>query len=197
MIAAAARSLSWGDARRAVLMLNPGGDLKKTEERLKPILQPKIKKLGWRGAIGKPIPPAKLRSALERSDLYIYCGHGAGDRYIGRDSIADMRGCAVSLLFGCSSGCLRRQGTFEPTGTVISYLMAGSPAVLANLWDVTDGESDRMTAALLRCWLEDHPGESLCEAAVRARAACQLPHLTAAAAVCYGVPVRADGGDES
>ena len=62
----------------------------------------------------------------------------------------------VSLLMGCSSGRLKlpelaagaHQGC-AVTGAVASCLRAGSPCVVANLWDVTDKDIDMFTTRLL------------------------------------------------
>ena len=58
-------------------------------------------------------------------DVLVYCGHGAGERFIRRDSIEKLSHCAVALLIGCSSGRLTVNGTFEPVGMSASYLAAG------------------------------------------------------------------------
>ena len=87
---------------------------------------------------------------------------------------------------GCSSGKLQPHGSLGPSGMVLSYLHAHCPALVANLWDVTDGDSDRFLGALVeRCTA----GGSLLDAVAHARAACRLPHLTGLAAVCWGGPV--------
>ena len=55
---------------------------------------------------------------------------------------------------GCSSGRLNgwdskheitglTQTYYEPSGIAMSYLYAGSPCVVGNLWDVTDRDIDR------------------------------------------------------
>ena len=55
---------------------------------------------------------------------------------------------------GCSSGRFSPRGDYEPVGVPLSYLMAGCPAAIANLWDVTDGDIDRFSRFLLHKWLE-------------------------------------------
>eukprot|EP00966_Prymnesium_polylepis_P070794 1645195-Prymnesium_polylepis.1 len=50
---------------------------------------------------------------------------------------------------GCSSGMLRPQGALAPSGMALSFLHGHCPTLVANLWDVTDGEIDRFTAALV------------------------------------------------
>ena len=108
--------------------------------------------------------------------------------------------CSATLLMGCSSGALVPHGTLAPTGMALAYMHARCPALVANLWDVTDGESDLFCDALLtgRGLKPPHgakhggleQGGSLLEAVTRARDACKLPFLTGAAAVTYGVPLE-------
>ena len=62
---------------------------------------------------------------------------------------------ATVLLMGCSSGKLvsiNRKNSdsieeaplyYEPEGVALSYLCAGAPCVIGNLWDVTDNDIDR------------------------------------------------------
>ncbi|KAJ1621751.1 hypothetical protein T492DRAFT_1067382 [Pavlovales sp. CCMP2436] len=90
---------------------------------------------------------------------------------------------------GCSSGAPAFAGEFELPTMHGSYLLGGSPAVIATLWDVTDGDIDRFCAALLeRC--STHDGVSLPCALAHARSACKMAHLVGAAPVCYGIPAR-------
>lgn len=87
----------------------------------------------------------------------------------------------------------------------------GSPAVLGNLWDVTDRDCDLFTHSLLRTWLwkmwEEKDGEAqgddtenstepkrgsrrngLSAAVGYARSACKLKSLVGAAPVVWGLP---------
>jgi separase len=56
------------------------------------------------------------------------------------------------MLFGCSSGKLHEAGDFEPWGTPYTYLLGGSPALLANLWDVTDRDIDCLSYGVFARW---------------------------------------------
>ena len=59
-----------------------------------------------------------------------YCGHGAGERWLPRELVATRwAGPRVGLLMGCSSGNLRREGLYEPSGAALMYLCAGLDAV--------------------------------------------------------------------
>lgn len=93
---------------------------------------------------------------------------------------------------------------------------ARCPALVANLWDVTDGEARAMLISTLSPFLAfvryrlpgslrvssvqinrlctallEHctSGGSLLDAVAKARTACRLRFLTGAAAVAYGVPL--------
>lgn len=61
---------------------------------------------------------------------------------------------------GCSSGSLWLKGCYIPQGIPLSYLLAGSPAIVANLWDVTDRDIDRFGKALLEAWLRERTDSS-------------------------------------
>lgn len=138
------------------------------------------------------------RNYLLGSDLFIYCGHGSGEKYLHRSKVLDLKhqSCSAALLFGCSSGRLESEGIFGPDGAVLSYLRAGSPAVLAMLWDVTDRDIDQLSEAVLRKWLlRDNDGgnsserASLASVLREARRVCKLQFLNGHAAVCYGLPL--------
>jgi separase len=54
-----------------------------------------------------------------------YFGHGGGEQYAKGHRIRKLDKCAVSLLMGCSSGRLKPESEFDPTGTPLNYLMGG------------------------------------------------------------------------
>ena len=62
--------------------------------------------------------------------------------------------------------------------------------MVANLWDVTDGDIDRFTAALLDRMRSNQP---IPVAVAAARQACLLKFLVGAAPVVYGIPVPFSG----
>ena len=87
---------------------------------------------------------------LTRNDLESGCRSGF--------SSAELhRGCRSSVvLMGCSSGKLKSVNFpkdnpsgrinpiyYEPEGIALSYIFAGAPCVVGNLWDVTDRDIDR------------------------------------------------------
>ena len=110
------------------------------------------------------------------------------------------------LLMGCSSGRLVSINSsrtcptknlpleYEPEGMALSYLCAGAPCVVGNLWDVTDRDIDRFCLALLEDFLDPRGGvsKSLPQCLAQARSVCKMRHVVGAAPVVYGVPVVAE-----
>ena len=172
------------DCSDVYYLLNPGGDLKATQETFEGLFT----RQGWDGAAGAAPPAARLARALEERSLFLYFGHGCCEKFLPPRQVQKLRSCAAAMLMGCSSGRLLSKGDFDPRGTVLAYLNAGCPAAVANLWDVTDRDIDRFANNLLEAWLQgssDLLGDSVAEA----RGACKLSHLIGAAPVCYGLPV--------
>jgi len=156
------------------------------------------------------------RMAREAS-LLVYCGHGAGEAYLRRDVVMrDVAGAAAALLMGCSSAACTPTAEWdgEADGPVLAYLLSGSPVVVGALWDVTDKDIDRYTAALMAAAVRsaeealvgDGAGADVGGASARAegaarmrsllrqlpalvaaqRGVCKLPGLTGAAPVAHG-----------
>ncbi|KAG0275409.1 hypothetical protein BGZ95_008824 [Linnemannia exigua] len=137
------------DGRKTFYLLNPGRDLKNTEEAFKGYVKAQP---GWDGIIGRAPLDLECIQGLSKNDLYIYFGHSGGEQYIKPTQIRKLGHCAVSILLGCSSGLLRGSGEFDPTGNAMNYMLAGCPTVVANLWDVTDRDLDRFSKALFTLW---------------------------------------------
>lgn len=137
------------------------------------------------------------------------CGSSASSGGRHDDSSDDecehsLRRCSAAvLLMGCSSGRLVSVNAsrtsppknlaleYEPEGMALSFLCAGAPCVVGNLWDVTDRDIDRFCLALLEDFLDprgDAP-KNLPQCVARARAVCKMRHIVGAAPVVYGVPV--------
>ncbi|KAG0336531.1 hypothetical protein BG000_006468 [Podila horticola] len=198
------------DPRRTFYVLNPGGDLKNTENVFREYV---TQQPGWKGIIGRAPLDMECINGLVKSDLYVYFGHSGGEQYMRSHQIRQLDQCAVSLLLGCSSGSLKGPGEFDPTGGVMHFLLAGCPTVVANLWDVTDRDLDRFSKAMftewgldnnLSCDSEDRlmdmgqppsdkeearpPRQSIVEAVKIAREECRLKYLVGAASVVYGIP---------
>lgn len=195
-------------------ILNPAGDLKATQGKFE---QPLQDLSNWTMITQREPTEEEMKSCLEDCEIFLYFGHGSGSQYIRARTLRKLQRCAVAVLMGCSSGALTEAGEFEPYGTPQNYMQAGCPAVLANLWDVTDRDIDRFSYRVLEKWgvFDDareqlpispvkrcrktkakHKVESvdigrvsLDEAVAQGRSACRLKYLNGAAPVIYGVPV--------
>lgn len=178
---------------RGYYVLDPEANLPHTRKQLGPVFQGLGRRLGWSGVKGKaPTEEAMVRS-LEEVDIFAYCGHGAGELLVGREAVAGLTKCAVAVLMGCSSGRLKGYGDFEPMGMATSYLAGGSPAVVANLWDVTDKDIDRFSVEIFETFLGEGDSKralTLAHAVAESRSACKMPFVIGYAPVCYGIPVE-------
>ncbi|KAJ4768331.1 hypothetical protein LUZ62_078706 [Rhynchospora pubera] len=132
-------------------LLNPSGDLKETEEDLKPWLEG----LNFEGKAGVTQTSQELGLVLRNYEMFFYFGHGSGTKYITGHEIEKLEIRAAALLMGCSSGVLFCKGSYAPQGAPLSYLFAGSPAVIANLWDITDKDINIFSKAVVNSWLQD------------------------------------------
>ncbi|KAI1433107.1 peptidase family C50-domain-containing protein [Xylaria sp. CBS 124048] len=132
-------------------ILNPGADLKNTQATFGQALSSLPS--SW-GKIETRAPTElEFQTALTEKDVLLYFGHGSGAQYIRGRTIRQLEKCrAVALLMGCSSASLTHVGQFEPYGPVRGYMLAGSPAVVGTLWDVTDRDIDRFAGAVFEEW---------------------------------------------
>ena len=172
---------------RTAYLLNPGGDLVRSEARFAPALRAER---AWRGTIGHAPVADEVARALADCDTFLYFGHAGAEAYVPATQLRTLPRCAAAMLWGCSSGALRDYGEYGVEGTPLHYLAAQCPALLANLWDATDKELDGVCEAVLRdVGLLPRGGRlSLPRAVAAARSACRLPYLTGAAVVVYGLP---------
>jgi hypothetical protein len=156
------------DPTRTSYVLDPENNLSATRNRILPILESLQTQHGWEwdGVLGTQPSVSFFEEGLTRENgLMLYFGHGGGQSCFSRRHVEGMMGkgdlvtvgacCATVILMGCSSGRLtavnRRYSDtsdelplfFDPEGIALSYLCAGAPCVVGNLWDVTDGDIDR------------------------------------------------------
>lgn len=149
-------------------ILDPESNLTKTKDTIKPFIDGLMARFccEWTGVVGEMPSTSFIEDSLLLEDgLLLYCGHGGGQKCFSRPQIDSFnksdkrrklrnRGLASIILMGCSSGRLNgwdskheitglTQTYYEPSGIAMSYLYAGSPCVVGNLWDVTDRDIDR------------------------------------------------------
>lgn len=137
------------DRRNGSYILNPSGDLKSTETSFS---EPLSRLEGWSGIVNREPAEQEFKDSLEEKDLLLYFGHGSGAQFIRGRTIKRLDRCAVAFLMGCSSGTLTEAGEFEPYGTPMNYIQAGSSALVATLWDVTDKDIDRFAQSTFETW---------------------------------------------
>lgn len=174
-------------------ILNPSRDLPKTQERF----ENKLTNLrGWSGLVAQEPTETELVGMLESGKLVVYIGHGSGLQYIRAAKIKALKRCCATLLLGCSSGALEEAGDYDPWGTPMTYMIAGCPMLLANMWDVTDKDIDLFSTCMLERWgvlPPPNPGmgvSAIGEAVRDSRDDCNLRFLNGAAPVVYGIPLK-------
>lgn len=180
------------DAQSVYYLVNPGGDLRQTEKKFGTLF---MEQPGWKGSSGLVHDSKDVLPGFRDAEILLYCGHGGGEKYISPRSFGKSTRAPVAILMGCSSARLEQfHGNRESSGTAIEYLVHGAPAVVGNLWDVSDRDIDRLTTTFLSSWLgvsSDEPaGEALdlADSLAQARSACKFPFLVGAATVVYGAP---------
>lgn len=158
-------------------MLNPSGDLSRTEATLSPALAPLAANSGWTSSVRTRPDEKSFTAALSSSSALLYFGHGSGAQYVRPRAIERLPSCSpVVWLMGCSSGTPTENGQLETTSVPLSYLAAGrlvdeeAPhdlskgrdglcmAVVATLWDVTDRDIDKFSLAVGERWGLFPPG---------------------------------------
>ncbi|KAF6764468.1 cysteine peptidase C50 [Ephemerocybe angulata] len=183
------------NAKNGYFILNPSGDLTKTQGRFKDWVDG-MKKLGWDGVVGQAVTEQQFSDALRQRDLVVYFGHGGGEQYIRSQRIRGLPTCAATMLWGCSSGALKEMGDYDRIGTPYNYMLGGCPTLIANLWDVTDRDIDKFSMAVFdKIGLNGSLGSgtagsspSVITAVAQSREVCKLKYLTGAAPVVYGIP---------
>jgi separase len=136
-----------------------------------------------------------FREVHPNSDLFIFCGHGAGDAIpLFSGKTEPDKHVPNAMLWGCSSGKLRCRGYHDPTGPILRHLQAGAYFAVGNLWDVTDKDLDKLcTSCMSTAFNTDHNNSELLtipEALASAREICKMKFAVGAAAVIFGLPAK-------
>eukprot|EP01036_Dinobryon_divergens_P025541 gene25541-34098_t len=170
------------------------GNLPLTRAVMVPFLNSYSSQWEWKGVIAELPSEDELRFFHENTELFIFCGHGAGDKMCESSHFRKYKSCPAALLWGCSSGHLREMGYHDPTGPAVHYLLAGAPFTLGNLWDVTDKDIDKLSIECMKNVFGDvddsNPatitGGDICEALKASRNVCKLKNAVGCAPVIYG-----------
>lgn len=199
------------DASKTSVVLDAEANLLKTQDRILSVLSNITCSNGWdwKQVVGKRPTKAFIKDALKlENGIFLYFGHATGERYFSKTDIENLSRCgqngksdcnAAVVLMGCSSGDLasvnfdrtltvaENEMLFEPEGAVLSYLCAGAPTVVGNLWDVTDRDIDKFSISFLEKMYDGHHDIPGCVA--KSRHVCRMKNLVGCAPVVYGIPV--------
>eukprot|EP00977_Amphora_coffeiformis_P009240 scaffold2102_cov161-Amphora_coffeaeformis.AAC.24 len=201
------------DPKVSSYILDPESNLQATRKRIHEFLECKRSDLEceWEGIVGEaPSEDFFTRNLVRDDSMFLFFGHGGGQTYFSRSGIESLivpgvrRIKSSVILMGCSSGQLvsvnRRKLNsprkvpllFEPEGLALSYLAAGAPCVIGNLWDVTDRDIDRFAMDLLDRF---YGGQDMATSLAHARSKCKMKFLNGYAPVYYGIPVARKQSD--
>ncbi|KAK0753154.1 peptidase family C50-domain-containing protein [Schizothecium vesticola] len=134
-------------------ILNPSSDLPTTQSTFSAPLAAHLPPT-WASIVARPPTEPEFEQVLTEKDILLYFGHGSGAQYIRARTVRRLepRCRATVLLMGCSSAHLTEAGEFEVYGPAWNYMMAGCPAAVGTLWDVTDRDIDRFGARVVEEW---------------------------------------------
>lgn len=134
-------------------ILNPSCDLPSTQSTFSAPLATNLPPT-WTSIVARPPTEPEFEQVLTEKDILLYFGHGSGAQYIRSRTVRRLepRCRATVLLMGCSSAHLTEAGEFEVYGPAWNYMMAGCPAAVGTLWDVTDRDIDRFGGRVLEEW---------------------------------------------
>lgn len=110
------------DTKNTFFVLNPSKDLASTQRTFEKYFTDKI---GWRGVSGKEPREEEVMSALEECEMFVYCGHGAGELFCSCEDLKKIEIRSSALLMGCSSSFFSDNGLYENNGILIAYLTSG------------------------------------------------------------------------
>lgn len=183
------------DGHLSYYVLNPGGDLKKTELRFKTMFASMPRS---NGIAGHPPNEEQLFHNLFKTDLFVYAGHGGGEQYMRmnqllKKSVGENVNLPPAILMGCSSGASQKHGILEPSSNIMVWLLCGSPMIVSNLWDITDKDIDAFSSDVLERWglIGNLQARSdIASAVAKGRDTCVLKYLNGAAPIVHGLPIR-------
>ncbi|XP_063918848.1 uncharacterized protein LOC135134157 [Zophobas morio] len=138
-------------------VVNPDTDLKGMQNRILSFYEYWLPT--WQGVFGCKPTEERFEKMLVSSETFAYNGHGGGWHLFPMNKVERMRINAIVLLFGCSSTKLNiLSPQVEMYSSYQMYLIACSPCIIGNLWEVTDLDTDILTTELLSTWIPN-PGK--------------------------------------
>lgn len=188
------------DPSQTAFVLDPAGDLVNSSATFGAELKNRLAQ-GWHGTMKEA--PRELEQWLAEKQLFIYIGHGTGERYYNEGAMKRVR--AALIIMGCSSARMQARGCqLETWGIGWKLIFMGAPCYMGLLWDVSETDIDRYLDTLLATWVpamwrpvasaSSIKTQSMAKAAAQARHACKLQYLVGSSPVIYGLPIFASTG---
>ena len=147
------------DHERCWYAIDPERNLATTRSTMVAFLEPYIAKYQWPGYVAEMPPENMIKTLHAQHDLFIYCGHGAGEKMCETHKMRHWLHVPAAYLWGCSSGRLAVLGVHDPHGAALNYLLGGAPYVVGNMWDVTDKDIDKLSKECMRRCFEEQGSE--------------------------------------
>ncbi|GFR85211.1 separin [Elysia marginata] len=174
----------------AVAVVDPEQNLPNSANLLLPHFE-KIR--GWTCLSQKPPTVSDLKAILTEHSLYVYCGHGWGKQFVGGEDLQSFRGKALAIIMGCYSSNMEYRPRVDSDGAPLYFLLAGCPAMVGNLWLVTDKDIDKLTLSMVHDWYSTRDSCSLSSSISKSRYKCKMIALNGFAPVIYGLPIQMVG----
>ncbi|OMJ22669.1 Separin [Smittium culicis] len=149
------------DVNSVFYLINPGGDLQRTQQTMEPIVKMDQCR-EWSGIIGREPLSQELVYGLHNSEIYLYFGHGGGEKYLKRSHLSSIGLLKMGAIFGCSSAKIFSNSGYSKDqlmalkgigldGNGVNYLASGSClSYIGNLFDVGDKDIDTFSLGFLR-----------------------------------------------
>jgi separase len=170
--------------------IDPEKNLSGTRSTMLAFLEPYIARWAWRGYVAEMPTEDMVKELHTRCDVFVYCGHGAGEKMCETHKMRRWPVLPAAYLWGCSSGRLATMGVHDPTGAALNYLLGGATFVVGNMWDVTDKDIDKLSKECMRLCF-DGPGAvggalPVTQALALSRDVCKMRFAVGCAPVVYG-----------
>ncbi|KAF7280237.1 extra spindle pole bodies like 1, separase [Rhynchophorus ferrugineus] len=108
----------------------------------------------WHGIHDRKPTNDEFISMLTDTEIFLYNGHGNGAHIMSVDSLQRKYVKAVVMLFGCGSIRINKLGPqTEMYSSYHMYLISRCPCVVGMLWEVTDIDTDVLTAEFISNWI--------------------------------------------
>eukprot|EP01031_Cornospumella_fuschlensis_P024953 gene24953-30148_t len=190
------------DITRCWYAVDIENNLPATRNTMVEYMQGYLQKWRWEGVVGSIPESEVVRSLASDKDVFIFSGHNAGDKlFIQTPSSSNVQFPThrVCYLYGCSSVKMTRHGVYDPHGSVMHHLLAGTECIVGNLWDVTDKDLDKLSMACLDNSIQHtatsscSPANTVVQALCGARGVCKMKYIVGSAAIVYGLPLYING----